>query len=93
VWPGGNHHCVSLIVKLLRIGYSWLLLTKIEDFLLTDFLSLEVEIAVIATDYSLDGRVRFPAGTRFFSSSYHPNHLWGPPSFPSNRYPGLFLRE
>lgn len=34
--------------------------------------------------------VCFPTWERFSSSSYRPNHLWGPPGLPSNRYRRLF---
>lgn len=35
--------------------------------------------------------VRFPTWERFSSSSYRPNHLWGPPGLLSNRHLRLFL--
>jgi hypothetical protein len=47
--------------------------------------------AGIATGYGLDSRgvgVRVPVGSRIFSSSHHPDRLWGPPnlllSFPED---------
>jgi hypothetical protein len=47
----------------------------------------------IATGYELDGRgvgVRVPVGTTFFRSLRRPDRFWGPPSFLSNGYRGLF---
>jgi hypothetical protein len=43
----------------------------------------------IATGYELDDRgvgVRFPVGSRIFTSTRRPDQLWGPP----NGYRGLF---
>jgi hypothetical protein len=34
--------------------------------------------------------VRVPAGVRFFSSPHCPDQFWGPPSFLSSGYWGLF---
>jgi hypothetical protein len=47
----------------------------------------------IATGYGLDDRrvgVRVPVGSRIFSSTRRPDRLWGPTSFLSNGYRGLF---
>jgi hypothetical protein len=47
----------------------------------------------IATGYELDNRgvgVRVQVVSRIFSSPRHPHQLWGPPSFLSNGYWGLF---
>jgi hypothetical protein len=47
----------------------------------------------IVTGYGLDDRevgVRVAVGSRFFSSPRSPYRLWGPPSFLSNGYRGLF---
>jgi hypothetical protein len=47
----------------------------------------------IVTGYGLDDRgvgVRFPVGSRIFSSQRRPNRLWSPPSLLSNGYRGFF---
>jgi hypothetical protein len=36
--------------------------------------------------------VRVPAGSRIFTSPYHPDRLWGPTCPLSNGYRGLFHR-
>jgi hypothetical protein len=49
----------------------------------------------IAIGYWLDNRgvgVRGLIGSRIFSSPCHSDRLFGPPSFPSNGYQGLFSR-
>jgi hypothetical protein len=43
----------------------------------------------IATGYGLDARweaVRVPVGSRIFTSPYHPDRLWDPPSLPTIGY-------
>jgi hypothetical protein len=47
----------------------------------------------IATGYGLDNQgvgVRVPVGSRIFSSSCHPDQLWGLLNLLSNGYWGLF---
>jgi hypothetical protein len=47
----------------------------------------------ITTGYRLDDRwigVRVPVGSRIFSSPRRPDRLWGPPSFLSIGYRGIF---
>jgi hypothetical protein len=65
--------------------YSVIRLTKIYLFICDSSVG-------IALRYGLDdqgSRVRLPAGTGNFSPPL-PERLWGPPSFVSNGYQGLF---
>jgi hypothetical protein len=48
-------------------------------------------MAVCTAGYRLDGRGSIPArDKRFFTTTPHPDRLWGPPSLLSNMYWGLF---
>jgi hypothetical protein len=47
----------------------------------------------ITNGYTLDGRgveVRAPVKSKFCTSPYRPNRLWGPSSFLYNGYRGFF---
>jgi hypothetical protein len=57
-----------------------------------DFINIGAGIAQslcrLATGWTAG--VKFPAGTRFFSSQQRLDRLWGPPGLLSNQYSGQF---